>query len=163
MPQYGISKLYVLPYYPTRESYETATGKTCPPWDKTRRPQHWEDPSAADAADDYVLFNTVLAIDMKTGQPLAGPDKQPYTRSLILPKQVAATVNIPPIATNVEGAGVPEYPCPMRPLESNEALFFDAMGLVAVKNTDLYVSPYENTFTRDDRTLLKAIGKKLGV
>jgi hypothetical protein len=163
IPKYSISKLYLLPYYPTREAYENATGQSCPAWDKTRRPQFWCDPVAAGGTEDFVIYDNVLATDMKSGQPLTGGDGQPYTRRMILPNQIAATVNIPPSATNVEGAGVPEYPCPMRALEANEALFFDIMGLVMVKNTDLYVSPYENTFTRDDRALLQSIAKKLGV
>ncbi|MGE5645909.1 MAG: hypothetical protein ACM336_08980 [Acidobacteriota bacterium] len=162
-PTYGISELYLFSYYQTREAYEKATGKTCPPWDKMRRPQRWEDPSAEDAADDFVVYDSVLAVDMKTGEPLAGPDGQPYTKRLILPKLAAASVNIPPNGANVEGAEVPEYPCPLRPLEPNEALYFGLLGIPAVKNTDLYDAQSAGGFTANDRALLQAIAKKLGV
>lgn len=162
-PKYSLNNLYLLPYYATREAYEKTTGTPCPPWDKTRRPQHWENPAALDSPDDFVIYD-VLATDMKgSGKPLTDPNGNPYLRRLILPKEIAATVNIP--LSGAEGSSQAEYPPPLRPLEPSEELFFDpvAWGAVMVKNKDLYVSPYDNTFTQDDRALLKAIALKLGV
>ena len=161
-PKYSLDRLYLYPYYPTREYYERTTGRACPPWDKSRRPKKWFAPEAIDSPEDFVIFDRVLATDMKgNGRAVAGPDGKPYAKSLILPKEIAATVNIPPNATNVEGADVPEYPCPFRPLEPNEELFFDPAGLgaVAVMNTDLYTI---EGFTSQDRAVLQAIARKLG-
>lgn len=162
-PKYALDKISLYPYYSTREQFEQSTGLPCPPWDKTRRPKKWFAPEANDSPEDFVMFEHVLATDMKvSGRALSGPDGNPFTKSLILPKEIAATVNIPPTTANVEGSGVPEYPCPVRALEPNEELFFDpgGFGLVAVKNTDLYQS--EAGFTSKDRLLLQAIAKKLG-
>lgn len=165
-PKYGIDKLYLFPYYPTPADYEKATGKPCPPWNPTLRQKHWEDPSAENTGDDFAVYPIVLATDMKvTGVASRGPDGQPYTRKMVIPYEAAVTVNIPLFGSlPTDKATLPEYPCPMRPLESNEQLFFEpVMGTPAVKNTDLYVSPLENSFTSDDRALLRAIAKKLGV
>jgi hypothetical protein len=165
-PQYTIDKLFLFPYYQTPEDYEKATGKPCPPWNPAFRQKHWEDPSAKNTGDDFVLYPIVLATDMKvTGAALRGPDGQPYTRQMVIPYEAAITVNIPPVGSLPSGSAVlPPYPCPMRPLEPNEQLFFEpVMATPAVKNTDLYVSNLANTFTAADRTLLQAIAKKLGV
>lgn len=160
--KYTIDKLYILPFYPTREAYEKANGRSCPPWDSTRRPQRWENASALDCPDDFVIYD-VLATDMKgNGGALTDANGKPYLRKLILPKEIAAAVNIPPGGVL---AGQAEYPPPLRPLDENEELFFDAasMGGLMVKNTDLYVDPHANTFTQTDRGVLQAIARKLGV
>jgi hypothetical protein len=165
-PTYGIDKLYLFPYYQTPEAYQKATGKPCPPWNPALRQKHWEDPSAENTGDDFVVYPIVLATDMKaTGAALQGPDGQPYTRQMVLPYEAAITVNIPPVGSLPSDLAVlPPYPCPIRALESNDQLFFEpVMSTAAVKNTDLYVSPLENTFTSADRALLRAIAKKLGV
>ena len=164
LPKYTLDKLYLYPYYTTREQYEQATGQPCPAWDPSRRPKKWSAPEAAAGDQDFVLFERVLATDMKAGgRALAGPDGKPYTKALVLPRDYAVQVNIAPATANVPGADAPEYPCPLRALEPNEELFFDpaAFGAVLVKNTDLY--KVETGFTTQDRTLLQAIARKLGV
>lgn len=161
-PKYGLDKLNLYPYYQTREAYQQATGQPCPPWNPNRRPQKWCKPDAKDSPEDFILFERVLATNMKeTGVALPGPDGKPYLKSLILPKDFAASVNIPPNTSNIEGADVPEYPVPLRALEPNEELFFDVLGVVMVRNTDL-VPPADTGFTAEDRALLRAIAKKLG-
>jgi hypothetical protein len=166
-PQYSIDKLYLFPYYQTADAYEKATGKPCPPWNPALRQKHWEDPQAQNTGDDFVVYAVVLATDMKvTGVALHGADGQPYTRQMVIPYDAAVTVNIPAVVGGMptDKAQLPEYPSPMRPLESNEQLFFEpVMATPAVKNTDLYVSALDNTFTATDRALLQAIAKKLGV
>jgi hypothetical protein len=163
-PTYGVDKLYLFPYYQTREAYERATGCTCPAWNPKRRPQKWCDAGAANDPDDYVIYDRVLATDLNSGHVLSGADGKPYTRRLPLPREIASTVNIAPDAANVEGADQPEYPCPLRALEPNEEFFFDmaGFGTVAVKNTELYQAN-ESGFSVADRALLKAIAQKLGV
>ena len=166
LPKYNLDRLYLYPYCQNREAYEAANGQPCPPWDPTRRPKRWADPSAANSTEDFVVYDRVLATDPKelAKGPLTGPDGKPYFKSLILPKEIAATVNIPPSVANAPGADAPPYEPPCRALEPNEELFFDPLGfgVVMVKNTDLY-SVGENSFTAQDRVLLRAIAKKLGV
>ena len=71
-------------------------------------------------------------------------------------------MNIPPLGTDVPGAEAPEVPCPLRPLEPDEELFFDFGGVVTVKNVALF-SALETGFTAADRALLKGMARKLGV
>lgn len=163
-PRYGLDKLNLYPYFQTREAYEQITGQPCPPWDKTRRPKKWFAPEAAQSSEDFVVFERVLATDMKeVGRPLTGPDGKPYLKPLILPREIAATVNIAPNAANIEGADVPEYPVPVRALDVNEELIFDGpFGIVMVKNIELSQA-VEGGFTAQDRATLRAIAAKLGV
>ena len=83
---------------------------------------------------------------------------------LVLTKEEAATVNIPPkgpTVANIAGAGVPEVPPPLRALEPSEELFMPFFGVVAVRNRDFM--PMEPGFNQNDRSLLRAIALKLGV
>ena len=74
----------------------------------------------------------------------------------------AATVNIPPDGTNIEGADVYEVGMPLKPLPSGHELFFQFGGLVAVKDVAAFAEQVEG-FTAADRALIQAIAKKLGV
>jgi len=161
LPKYGIKSLYLFPYYQTREDYQKATGQEPPPWDARRAPKYWCDPKARESIRRNVVYDLVLATS-QSGSPLAGPDGKPTLDLLVLNKDEAATVNIPPNGTNVPGADIPEIPCPLRPLDPGEELFFDIGGVVAVKNVPLY-SALEVGFTAQDRLLLKAIAKSLGI
>jgi hypothetical protein len=168
LAQYSLDRLYLFPYYQDRETYEKATGQPCPAWNPDRRPKRWLDPAAADSEEEFIVYERVLATDSKDGAkaPLAGPDGKPYFKALILLKDVAATVNIPPFIANVPGADQPPYQPPCRALEANEELFFHHLGMgqvVMVKNTDLYVDQTGSSFTAEDRALLRAIAAKLGV
>jgi hypothetical protein len=160
-PKYGLKSLYLFPYYQTREDYRQSTGQESPAWDSRRAPKYWCDPSAGASVRRNVIYDLVLAT-APNGTPLPGPDGKPQLDVLVLKKEEAATVNIPPDGTNIPGADVPEVPCPLRPLEPGEELFFDIGGVVAVKNVALYAA-MEVGFTAQDRLLLKAIGRKLGV
>ena len=161
-PKYSLDKLYLFPYYQTREDYRRATGQEPPPWDPNRPPKYWFDPNARQSTRRNVVYDHVIATS-ESGKPLMGPDGKPMLDFLVLPKEEAATVNIPPKdVSNVPGADKPEVPCPLRPLEPGEELFFDFGGIVAVKNTELYPQ-LEVGFTAQDRALLRAIARKLGV
>lgn len=162
-PKYGIENLYLFRYYQTREAYQQATGEDTPPWDSRRAPKHWRDIVALQSARRNVVYDAVL-LSAENGRPLAGADGKPVLDLLVLSKTEAASVNIPPAGpgiSNVPGAEVAAVPCPLRPLEPNEELFFDFGGVVAVKNLDLYPK-IEVGFTAADRDLLRAIARRLG-
>ena len=95
------------------------------------------------------------------GKPVPGPNGKPMLDLLTLPKLVAATVNIPPEGTNIEGADAYEELLPLRDLEPGEELFFQFGGLVAVKNVELFDALREG-FTPADRALIQAIARKVG-
>ena len=163
-PKYGLDHLYLFPYHQTREAYQKASGEEPPPWNPQKPPKYWRDPKALQSARRNVVYDSVVATS-QGGSPLAGPDGKPVLDLMVLSKEDAASVNIPPKGpgvSNVPGADVPEVPCPLRPLEPNEELFFDFGGVVVVKNLDLYPK-IEVGFTSGDRDLLRAIGRKLGV
>ena len=158
-PKYSLGKLYLFPYHQTREAYEIATGQKCPPWNPYRRPKYWFDPAAKESRSRRVTYDRALA------EPPTGPDGKPMLDVLVLDREEASTVNIPPTgpgSTNTPGAAQPEIPCPLRALELNEELMFDFGGIIVVKNKDLYQG-LEVGFTSEDRTLLKAIATKLGI
>lgn len=167
LAKYSLDRLYLYPYYQTRAAYEAATGQPCPAWNPNQRPKYWFDPAAAASTEDFLVYERVLATDPteQAKGALVGPDGKPYFKSLILPREIAATVNIPEVTANVPGADKPSYQPPCRALEPNEELFFDptGLGVVAVKNTDLYAVDSAGNFTAEDRALLRAIAAKLGV
>lgn len=160
-PTYGLDKLYLFPYYGTREEYQKATGVEPPPFTPTRPPKFWEDPAAKTTQKRTVVYNQVLAMD-DNGQPLATPEGNPYTDELVLYKEDAAVVNIPPQGANIVGADVPPIPLPLRALEAEEELFFGLGGYVAVRNKVL-VAERDVSFAMQDRKLLQAIAAKLGI
>ena len=164
LPKYGLENLYLFPYYHTREAYQQATGQEPPPFTAARPPKFWFDPKAKDSPKRTVVYDQVVPLDER-GVALATPDGKPMLDLLVLNKDEAATVNIPPLGvpyTNVPGAEVPAVPVPLRPLAPGEELMFDFGGVVVVKNTALYPS-IEVGFMAADREMLRAIAKKLGV
>jgi len=160
-PKYGIKSLYLFPWHQSREDYHQATGKEPPSWDPSKPPKRWEDPAASSSLRRNVVYDFAL-VTGASGAPVAGPDGKPMLDILVLKKEEAAAVNLPPLAANVEGAEAPEVPCPMRALEADEELFFDIGGVVTVKNVVLYEA-LQVGFTSQDRSLLKGIARKLGV
>jgi hypothetical protein len=162
-PTYGISQLYLFPAFQTREAYRLATGMEAPPYDPSRPLKAWFDPKALENPRRKIVYENVIAY-AANGAPLVGPDGKPVLEPLVIDREIAATVNIPP-----KGPGLPEQPVtgqevpvPLRPLASNEELFFQFGGSVAVRNTDL-IDNMESGFTVRDRVLLRAIADKLGV
>jgi hypothetical protein len=160
-PIYGLENLYLFRRYQTREDYQKATGAEPPPFDERRTPKYWFDPKARESSRKNVVYDYVIAMGPGT-QPLPGPDGKPMLDVLVLGKEEAATVNIPPTGTAIAGADVPEVPMPLRALEPGEELCFQFAGVVAVKNVELFEALKEG-FTAGDRALLQAIAKKLGV
>jgi len=160
-PKYGIKSLHLFPVYQTREEYHQAKGQEPPPWDPARPPKRWEDPAASSSPRRNVVYDFALVLG-PSGSPAAGPDGKPMLDILVLKKEEAAVVNLPPAGSNVPGAEAPEVPCPLRALEADEELFFDIGGVVTVKNVILYEA-LQVGFTAQDRALLKGIARKLGV
>jgi hypothetical protein len=159
-PIYGLENLHLFRRYQTREDYQKATGAEPPPFDARRPPKYWLDPKAKDSLRRNVVYDFVIAMGPGSAA-VPGPDGKPMLDVLLLSKDEAATVNIPPDATNVAGADVPEVPMPLRALEPGEELCFRFAGVVAVKNVELFDAVQEG-FTAGDRALLQLIARKLG-
>jgi hypothetical protein len=165
-PKYNISNLYLFPTYATREDYQAATGQEAPAWNPYRQPKSWFDPKAKESVSRRVVYEYALAINEDTGALLRDANGLPYLDALVLDRDEAATVNIPPKGpgmTNVPGADVPEVPVPMRALEPNEQLYFDWGSILMVKNTDLFEQSSGDGFSQADRDLLKKIAARLQV
>ena len=160
-PYRSIDELYLFPRYQTREDYRNAMREEAAPFDPRRAPKYWFDPNAANSPRRTVIYDPVLAFS-STGVALAGPDGKPMLDVLALSREEAATVNIPPGGTNVPGADVPEIPFPLRQLGPNEELCFQFGGVVAVKDIEI-ARTTEVGFTYEDREILLAIARKLGI
>ena len=159
-PIYGLENLYLFRRYQTRADYQKATGQEPPPFNPNRRPKYWFDPTAKDSSRRNVVYDNTLVVS-EFGKPIPGPDGKPMLDLLTLPKMEAATVNIPPEGTNIEGTDKYEELLPLRDLEPGEELFFQFGGLVAVKNVELFDALKEG-FTPADRALIQAIARKVG-
>ena len=160
-PIYSITKLYKFPVYMTRDEYQAAIGQPPPEWNPDRAPKYWFDAAAKNSTRMSVVYDCVIAT-AANGVPLVSDDNKPVTDLMVLSRNEAATVNIPPKAANIPGADVPAVPVPLRALEDGEELFFSLGGVVSVKNTALY-SQLDNGFTVKDREVLLAIAAKLGL
>ena len=164
-PKYSITNLYLFPSYGSREDYQKITGQEAPAWNPYRQPKCWFDPKARESVSRRVVYEYALATHADTGALLLDSAGKPMLDALVLDREEAATVNIPPKGlgmTNVPGADAPEVPVPMRRLEPNEELFFDFGNIIMVKNTDLF-EQLEVGFSGQDRLRLKKIAEKLGV
>jgi hypothetical protein len=162
-PIYGISNLYLFPVYQTREAYQKATGKEAPLYDASKPVKSWFDPKAAENPRRKLVYDSVLAL-ADNGQVLADTDGKPLLEPLLIDREQAAAVNIPPKGPGILDApqtGI-EIPVPLRPLEAKEELCFQFGGVVAVRNKDLFPK-LEVAFTAEDRELLRAIARKLGI
>jgi hypothetical protein len=85
-PQYQLSTLDLFPVYASRAAYQQATGNQAPPFDSTRAPQYWEDPSEAGKS------GTVTYLIVDTANPATG-----YLGQLTITAAAAARVNLPGI------------------------------------------------------------------
>ena len=164
-PFYPFDTLFVFPYYSTREEYEKATGRPAPPWDATKPPKYWFDPKAPEAPRKLVVYETVLAISENGTLLRDETNNRPQLDMLVLTKEQAATVNIPPKganAGNIPGADRPEVHMPLRALLDYEELFFRFGGTIVVRDKQYYAQTQVG-FTADDRVMLHAIAAKLGL
>ena len=160
---YGLDSLYLFPYHQTREDYQRSTGAEPPAFNPSRPPKYWFDPKARESLRRTVVYENVLAVS-QTGSALVGDDGKPYLEPLMLNKDEAAAVNIPPkgpTISNIPGADVPEVPPPVRSLADDEELAFGFAGTVSVRTKRF--EEERDVFTAADRALLKAIAAKLGI
>ena len=160
-PTYSLDRLYLFPLYQTRDSYTQATGQEAPAFDPQRPPKYWFDPEAEKSLRRNVVYDTVVCY-LENGGLLLDEAGKPQVESMILLKQEAATVNIPPNETNVPGASVPCVPVPLRALDADEELVLGFGGVVLVRNKSISEDTTEG-FTPSDRALLQAIARKLNV
>ena len=161
--RYGIERLYLFPYYQTREDYKKATGVEPPKFDPLKPPKYWMDPAAKDTVRRNMAYDRVISY-AANGALLFDENDQPLLEGLVLNKDEAATVNIPPKGlgmTNIEGADRPEVPPPLRALNPDEEFFIPFPGIAAVRIKGT-LEP-DRGFTEDDRSMLLAIARKLGV
>lgn len=161
--RFGLERLHLFPYYQTREEFRKANGFDPAPFNANRPPKYWFDPAAKEAARRAVVYDNVIAY-AANGAPLVGADSKPVVDVLVLSKEEAATVNIPPKGlgvANIPGSDVPEVPPPLRGLKDDEELFFPFPGVVAVRIRGTQEA--DRGFTEEDRAILEAIARKLGV
>jgi len=164
---YPIEDLALFPRYQTRVAYEQKSpGSLAPAFNPNRRPKYWEDPSAATVSLRNVTYPLTIAVTDR-GMAATGPDGKPFLETLQLPKMEAATVNIPPDGTNIEGSDVYEVGMPLKPLPPGHELTFHSGsvpggGVVSVIDTVAAALQVEG-FTAADRALIRAIAVKLGV
>jgi hypothetical protein len=161
--RYGIEKLYLFPYYQTREQYQQVTGVEPPKFDGSRAPKLWADPAAKNSVRRNVVYDRVISY-AANGSLLFDENDSPMLEGLVLSKDEAATVNIPPKGlgiSNIPGADKPEVPPPLRALTPEEEFFIPFPGLVAVRLKGA-LEP-DRGFTEEDRAVLLAIARKLAV
>ena len=161
--RFGLERLHLFPYFQTREEFKRANGVDAPPFSGNRPPKYWFDPSAKDATRRAVVYDNVIAYEAN-GAPLVGADGKPVLDVLMLSKDEAASVNIPPKGlgqANIPGADVPEVPSPLRALKDDEELFVPFPGIVAVRIKGALEA--DRGFTEEDRSILLSIARKLGL
>ncbi len=160
---YGLENLHLFPVYQTREEYKQATGQEPPPFDPTKDFKAWFDPQAAANPKRKIVYENVIAY-AANGVPLVGPDGKPMLEPLMIDRDFAGIVNIPPKGPGMldpVGTGM-EIPVPLRALAPEEELYLQFGGTVAVRNKTVAAS-MEPGFNSADRALLRAIAEKLGV
>lgn len=163
LPKYGVDKLFLFRVFQNQEEYREVTGMEPPEYSPHRPPKFWFDPKAKDSPRRNVIYDQVIALGAN-GLPIAGPDGKPVLEPMVLLKDEAATVNIPPTVKGfVVGPAEPAVPVPLRPLEEDEELVFEFGGAVGVRNKKLWEEMAVGGYGAEDRALLKAIAKKLGV
>lgn len=119
---YGtLNSHYVFPVYQTCEDFLAKTGSACPPFDATRKVKSWLDPSPPAPDEDGNVSYRMLAT-AKDGTPLVQNGK-PYQRTVLVPRDEAARVNIPPKDFSgriQEIKTIGEWAVPMRALGADE-------------------------------------------
>ena len=151
-----IKTMYLRPVYSTRSAYREATGADAPPHDPHRPLQFWEDPAPSRKLGVFALYDHALQkID---GRWRIAP--------LVVPLMWAQRINLPPDEGSLPGGSVSEtIPPPLsRGLTEDEEIVEGPFGVV-IRSRSQYVASLEevDNFTAQDRALLRAIARKLGV
>lgn len=183
VPEAPLSDIYLFPVYQSREDvYNSGLSrslieKVLPPCNQNRRAKHWFDPRYVDAEDDGepVIYD-VVQFNPNTGMPVLDQDGKPKITKLAMEKSAAGRMNIgtgranefPLDSTYMR---LKPYPVPIRELHPDEELaaaagFGAIAGNVVVRNKKLYSPPVQGLccgFTEEDRRVLLAIARKLGI
>jgi hypothetical protein len=157
---YGLEEAFIYPYYQTREDYEKATGKPCPPYLDNGRPKYWEGTVEADADPDLSIRFSVPYTSR--GGVSRSVDGTPRVSFLDLKPEEITRVNIPPkqVGSFPGSTSAVEIQPPME-LLPNERLEFQA-GIAAAQLRIRRIDKIPTTATMSERQLLEAIAKKVG-
>ena len=166
MPDRELKTQFLFPEF-TRASYRAAHGGAeAPPLDPSKPQKSWEDPGAANSARQFVLYDAALAVAQNGITPLLR-NGRPYFEPLVLPRDQAIVVNLPPEFGSWQGETKPPRPVPCKPLAPNEVLIIPPgiSGAVLIRdmNTWQEESIEGGSFTKADRDLLWRIAAKLGI
>jgi hypothetical protein len=153
---YGLEHAHVFPYYQTREEYEKATNKPCPPYLDTGRPKYWEGTVEANADPDLSIRFTVAYNSL--GGVSRSADGQPRPSLLDLKPEEIVRVNIPP-------KGVGSFPGKTSAVEiqppiellPNEKLEFQTGGIASAQLRIRNTSKTPTPATMSERQLLEGI------
>lgn len=156
---YGIQDIALLQWIDSRETYQRTFGAVPPEFNPAHRPKYWFDTSV-DLTDPEA--------DVCYQVPRLGKDGLPRIVQSCMPAWEAARVNIPGGAASTDPndlRGRPAREIPVRALAPNEALVFETPFGMRVIRTDLRLERErkEGKFLPEDRALLLAIARKLGV
>jgi len=159
---------YAYPVYQSQDEYKQRTGKEAP-WTPTRAPKFWEHADLS-TSRRTVVYDDALVVDSEIGEPVAGEDGKPYLEPLVLPKEEAATVNIPPNVANVPGANVPPVPVPLEGFDIDnyfldwaQTPFASGADKVIVRDHRAIDDAQPVQFTKKLARLIEGIARKLGV
>jgi hypothetical protein len=134
----------------SREQFEKATGKPCPPWDPKARSKNWIWKGAIPQDQDFIVVNIM-------GKAADGSACiRPYTLAV----EVLPLVNLLP-NTTLPNDLPPAYPMPVRALKDGEYLAPGVLGVTQVRN-HADDGNIQVPFTAGDRSLLQRIAAKLG-
>lgn len=160
-----LSSLYLFPVYQTREEYLAKTGKAAPMFRTDKPVKSWEDPSAATSLKRKIVYDNVLAFTDQ-GLPLGDAQNKPFFEPMLIDREDAVVVNIPPKDFSGRQQEIPsagnEVPVPCRALRMGEELEFSGFGGLVMVTSEVDRST-PTSFTLEDRALLKKIAAKLGV
>lgn len=133
-----IRNLYLFPVFQTREDYRNQTGQDAPLYDENRDIKSWYDPTAAAHPRPKITYDRVIALGDDGRSPAVDDQGQPFFEPLVIERDWAARVNIPPKAIGQ----VPdrpttgkEVPVPCRALRPTEFLKLQFGGTLALVDT----------------------------
>lgn len=162
-----LASIFAFPVYATREEYERVTGKPCPPWNPEKPPKYWEDPAAKFSSRKLVSYEPCLMLT--ENGTIAREDEtstSPKVEEIVLTREDAAAVNIPVKTENGRVISTlpvkPEVQVPLK-LGVNDRLVVGPFGVTVQDKTGSNPPNAVGGFTEDDRTLLYAIARKVGV
>lgn len=152
-PRYPLTELGLFPVFASQADYQQKTGKVAPKFDAAQPVKNWADPGAA--ADPYVGPGQII------GAYILYPVNTAQLAPIILPRSVAATVNMaPPGWTG--GTALQGTPLPLRPLLPNEKLVNQLFGGWMVERTDLGQPQTNDQQFAEIKSALAAIQVTLG-